>query len=286
MSEMTLLRTRADAFGWHRVTGNKLSIAGIVILAILVVFAAAGRAISPFDPNQIAAGPTLNSPTLQHLMGTDELGRDLFSRVLSGIRVSMIVGLSASGVATVVGVTVGALAGFRGGLVDDLLMRFTEFVMVVPTFFVALVIVAIFGASTFNVVSAIAVLSWPIQARLVRSEFLSLRTRLFVDAARVAGAGMLELVFGEILPNALGPVIVLATLQVGQAILLEAALSYLGLGDPNNVSLGLLLQEGQSVMVTAPWTSAFPGLFIFLAVLSSNLAGDALNEFMNPRSRA
>lgn len=270
----------------RRVLGrNRMSSFGVVVLLCLIVVAVFGQLLSPYDPQLVGAAPTLVPPGPDHWMGSDELGHDLLSRVISGIRISMIVGLTSTLISSVVGIVVGAVAGFSGGFVDDLLMRVTELFMIIPRFFLALVFVAIFGATILNVIVSIGILSWPIQARIVRSEFLSLKSRQYVDAARVAGASTASLVFLEILPNALGPVIVAATLQVGQAMLIEASLAYLGLGDPNQVSLGLMLQKSQSVMRSAWWTAAFPGSMIFLAILSSNLVGDALNDLLNPRSR-
>jgi len=218
-------------------------------------------------------------------MGTDELGRDVFSRATGGLSVSLMVGFGAATIATFLGILVGGIAGFSGGRIDALLMRVTEIFQVIPRFFLAVLFVAFFGASIMNILVTIAVLSWPEIARLVRGEFLSLRSRQFVDAARVAGASPVTLIFVEILPNALGPVVVNATLMVGQAMLLEAGLSYLGLGDPTRISLGQMLQEAQQIMRSAWWTTAFPGALIFLSVLSLNLVGDGLNDVLNPRLR-
>lgn len=225
------------------------------------------------------------APHLTHPMGTDELGRDVFSHVLEGMRTSLMVGITAAAVSTILGVVVGALSGFLGGWVDDALMRMTEVFQIIPRFFLAMMLVSFFGPSIFNIVIAIALLSWPELARVVRSEFLSLRSRQYVDAARVAGVPNSQLVFVQILPNALGPAIVNATLLIGQAILLEAGLSYLGLGDRNQISLGVLLFDAQYIMRSAWWATTFPGLMIFFVVLATNLVGDGLNDVMNPRSR-
>jgi len=270
---------------WRIFARGKGAVAGAGILAALLLLALAGPVAAPFDPEKVGAGAAMAAPGALHWMGTDELGRDVFSRILIGIKVSLLVGIGAAAAATGLGVLVGGVAGFSGGLIDDVLMRVTEVFQVVPRFFLAVLLVAFFGASIFNIVIAIAILSWPEVARIVRAEFLSLRSRQFVDAARVAGASTWTLIFVEILPNALGPVVVNATLQVGQAMLLEAGLSYLGLGDPSQISLGLMLHQAQQIMRTAWWATAFPGLMIFLAVLSLNLIGDGLNDVLNPRSR-
>jgi peptide/nickel transport system permease protein len=270
---------------WTVFSRNRFSVLGAACLAILGALAVLAGALSPHDPGRVGAGVSLAAPGAAHWLGTDELGRDVFSRVLHGLRVSLFVGFSTALIAAAVGVLVGAVAGYAGRRVDDLLMRITEVFLVIPRFFLAILLVAFFGASLVNLVLTIALLSWPEIARLVRAEFLSLRTRQFVDASRVAGAGNVEIVFGEILPNALGPVIVAATLLVGQAMLLEAGLAYLGLGDPGEVSLGLMLHQAQSIMRNAWWATASPGLGIFIAVIGINLVGDGLNDVVNPRVR-
>lgn len=264
---------------------NRASVLGLGILTILIFIAAFAELLAPFDPMRTGAGPVLHAPDATHWMGTDELGRDISSRIFLATRTSLFVGLTAAGIATAIAIVVGALAGYFGRLVDDALMRVTEIFQVVPRFFLAILLVAFFGANIVNIILAIALLSWPEVARVVRSEFLSLRTRRFVAAAQVAGAATPTLIFVEILPNAMGPIIVNATLQIGQAILLEAGLSYLGLGDPRQVSLGLMLYQAQEIMRSAWWSTAFPGLFVFLAVLSVNLVGDGLNDVFNPRAR-
>lgn len=264
---------------------NRLSVLGAVILLVLVIAALFAPLLAPFDPQSTRIGPRMGAPDLVHLMGTDELGRDIFSRVLYGLRISLLVGVCAAVVATVIGIVVGAFAGFFGRWIDDLLMRLTEIFIIIPRFFLAIMLVAFFGANIVNIIIAIAILSWPEIARIVRAEYLSLRSRQYVDAARLAGVSTTGLMFFEILPNAIGPVIVAATLQVGQAILLEAGLTYLGLGDPSRVSLGVMLHQAQQIMRIAWWATAFPGAMIFLAVLSLNLVGDGLNDIFNPRSR-
>ncbi len=271
--------------GWKLFRRNRLSVAAGAVLLMLVLVAALGGLLAPYDAARTDAGPALSAPSWLHWMGTDELGRDIFSRTLVGLRVSLIVGVFSAALAAGLGVLVGSISGFFGGRLDDVLMRLTEIFQVIPRFFLAVILVAVFGASLVNIVIAISVLSWPVIARIVRADFMSLKTRQFVDAARVIGAGTGSLIFTEILPNALGPVIVSATLQVGQAILLEAGLSYLGLGDPDQVSLGLILQQAGAIMRQAWWASAFPGVFIFVIVLALNVFGDGLNDALSPRLR-
>jgi peptide/nickel transport system permease protein len=270
---------------WRIFRRNRAAVVAAVILALLLAFALLGPLLVPFDPARTGVGPSMAPPGAPHWTGTDELGRDVFSRAAGGLRVSLMVGFGAAGAATLIGVLVGGIAGFFGGLLDDALMRVTEIFQVIPRFFLAILLVAFFGAGLFNIIFAIAILGWPEVARLVRAEVLALRGRQFVDAARIAGASRFALIFGEILPNALGPVVVNTSLLVGQAMLLEAGLSYLGLGDPSVVSLGVMLQEAQQIMRSAWWCSAFPGLLIFLAVLALNLLGDGLNDLLDPRAR-
>jgi len=270
---------------WRVFRRNRSALAAAFVLAALLLLALLGPALAPFAPDRVDIGPSMDEPGLPFLFGTDELGRDVFSRAVNGLRISLLVGFGAAAFATAIGVVVGGVSGFFGGAIDDLLMRLTEIFQVIPRFFLAVLLVAFFGAGIGNIIFAIAILGWPEVARLVRSEFLSLRARQFVDAARVSGASRTHLIFGEILPNAIGTVVVNSTLLVGQAMLLEAGLSYLGLGDPSLVSLGVMLQEAQQIMRTAWWTTAFPGLFLFLSVLALNLVGDGLNDVLNPRSR-
>jgi peptide/nickel transport system permease protein len=258
---------------------------GITIFGLLLLLSVFGSFLSPYPPEKVGVGQRMEPPKSKFLMGTDELGRDILSRVLQGLRLSFLIGLVSAGVSTLIGILFGAVSGFFGRWIDDLLMRITEIFQVIPRFFLTMMLVAFFGPDLINIVLAIALLSWPQLARLVRAEFLALKSRQFVDAARTAGASTGVLIFLEILPNSLGPLIVNSTLLVGQAVLQEAGLSFLGLGDPTQVSLGVMLYQAQDIMRTAWWATAFPGLFIFLAVLSVNLIGDGLNDLFNPRSR-
>ena len=267
---------------WRNFYSNWVSVFGLIILLLLTVTALIGPLIAPFDPEDLEIGRRATAPNAMYWVGTDELGRDVFSRAVTATRVSLLVGIIAAGVSTLVGILVGSLAGFFGGWLDHILMRITEVFQVVPQFFLAVVLVALFGASVLNIIVAIALLTWPIIARLTRSEFLSLKTRQYVDAAYLGGASNTRLIFGEILPNAMGPIIVSATLLVGRAMLTEAGLSFLGLGDPSRISLGVMLYQSRPFVQFAWWAALFPGMMIFLAVLSTNLIGDGLNDVINP----
>ena len=268
---------------WRLYFRNWLSVLGLVILVLLVLVAAFGPALVPHDPEVLGIGSRATPPGEEYWLGTDELGRDVFSRAVSGVRVSLLVGVVAAAGSTLLGIIVGSMAGYFGGLPDHALMRITEVFQVVPQFFLAVVLVAVFSASVFNIILAIAILTWPVIGRLTRSEFLSLKSRQYVDAARLSGASDTIVIFREILPNAMGPIIVAATLLVGRAMLTEAGLSFLGLGDPSRVSLGVMLYQSRPFIQFAWWAALIPGLLIFLAVLSTNLVGDGLNDVINPQ---
>ena len=245
--------------------------------------AALGPALWPHDPAKTALNVLRSPLAVGHPLGTDHLGRDLLSRFLDGARVSMLVGVAASTGAVLIGFILGAAAGYFGGAVDFLAMRTAEVAQVIPRFVLALVLVAVFGPSLAKIILVIAVLSWPQSARLVRGQFLVHRSAAYVDAARVLGQRSWEIILREILPNVVAPVTVVATLEVGQAILLEAALGFFGLSDPSVVSWGTMLNEAQSYLMRAWWMSVFPGMGIFLSVLATNLVGDGLNDAINPR---
>lgn len=224
-------------------------------------------------------------PLSSAVFGTDDLGRDVLSQMARGASVSLTIGLSAALVSVAIGTIIGAVAGYHGGLVDDLLMRIAEAFQVIPQFFLAILIVALFGSSTGKIILVIAILSWPSTARLTRAEFLKLRAQDFVQASRISGASRLHLIFAEILPNALPPIIVNTSMLVASSILTETNLSFLGLGDPNRVSWGQMLYNAQPFLRTAWWMAVFPGLAILLTVLGFNLLGDGLNDVFNPKNR-
>jgi peptide/nickel transport system permease protein len=216
-------------------------------------------------------------------MGTDDLGRDVLAGVVHGARTSLRVGFLATAISLAIGVTLGAVAGYHGGGIDSVLTAVTEWVQVIPRFFLALLLVALWGATTWNIVVAIGILSWPLTARLARAEFLALKQREFVTAARAVGLSDGRIMLRQILPNALAPLVVNASLEVGNAILLEAGMSFLGLGDPQAVSWGSMLFNAQGFFRRAWWMSVFPGAAIFCTVLSLNLVGDGLNQSLNVR---
>jgi peptide/nickel transport system permease protein len=269
---------------WIRFRYNRGAVIGLVILTIVIATAIAAPFIFPQSPWKMVQRPFLPPFTQDGLpLGTDALGRDVLSGLAHGAYVSLLVGLVSTIVALAIGVPVGALAGYFVGRTDDALMRFTEFFQTIPSFALAIVLLAIFQPSLTYVIIAIAVVSWPPVARLVRGEVLSLRTREFVEAATLSGLGNMQIILRHILPNALPPIIVLASLMVAQAILLESSLSFLGLGDPNIMSWGYMIGAARTVIRTAWWLSFLPGMAILLTVLALNLIGEGLNDALNPR---
>lgn len=263
---------------------NPAAVIGLVLL-LLVVFAALGADWAyPRNPLSLAGRP-LQWPgdSTRFLFGTDPVGRDIASQILHGARVSLAIGLVATAIAAFIGLVLGAVAGFYGGWIDDVLMRVTEAFQILPNFLLLLVLVSVFGSDITTVVLSIGVVSWPPVARLTRSEFLSLRHREFVQAARSLGVGDLKLIFREILPNALPPVIVYASVIMAVAILLESALAFLNLSDPNVPSWGNLIGNGRGVIRVQWYVSAIPGVAILVTVLGISLVGQGLNDALNPR---
>ena len=263
---------------------NPLGVLGLVLLLGLLVAALAGPTLYPVAPFDIAGAP-FQPPGGDPILGTDYLGQDTLAGLLNGGRASLAVGFCAALITVVIGVAFGAVAGFFGGRADTLLMKVTEFFQVLPTLLFAMVLVTLFGSRLAITTVAIGVASWPPTARLTRAEFLRLRGLDFVKAARVAGAGPFYLIARVILPNAAPPIVVSATLAVGTAVLFEGALSFLGLGDPNVMSWGLMIGQNRSYALDAWWTVLLPGAAIFLAVLAVSFVGDALNDAVNPRLR-
>jgi peptide/nickel transport system permease protein len=267
---------------WSIYGRNKGSVIGLVILGIVLIVALAGPLLMPGDPWEIKARPLL-APSAAFPMGTDVLGRDVLAGVVHGAQISLLIGLVSTLVAVTLGLLLGAVAGYFGGIVDDLVVRITEFVQTIPSFILAMVLVAVLGPSIGSIVISIAIVTWPPVCRLVRAEFMSLVQREFVEAAVVSGQRTANIIFREILPNALSPIIVMASLMVATAILTESALSFMGLGDPNRISWGYMIGAARSALRQAWWISVFPGAAIFLTVLAINLVGEGLNDALNPR---
>jgi peptide/nickel transport system permease protein len=269
---------------WGRFRRNNIAVAGggVVVLLFLVSFLA--PLITPYDPNVIDAWNVLLPPSAKHWFGTDEIGRDVFTRVVFGARVSLKVGFVAVGIAAAIGTVVGLLAGFYGGWVDTVLMRFVDIMLCFPTFFLILAVIAMLEPSIWYVMIIIGLTGWMGVARLVRAEVLSLREREFVMAARVLGASDFRILFRHVLPNAISPVLVSATLGVAGAILTESALSFLGIGvPPPTPSWGNILSSGKEFIEFAWWLSLFPGLAIFVTVLAYNLVGEGVRDALDPR---
>lgn len=282
-ARVTLGAARRNREGfWVRFRRQPGSLFGIAVLVLLLSLALFAAVIAPGDPFATSRQVFL-PPSASHPFGTDDLGRDLFRSVVHGARASLLVGVVTTLIATVIGVLVGACAGYFGGFVDDVLMRLTELFQVVPRFFLVLITAALFGSSIWLIILLLGLTYWPGTARLLRGQILSLRNREHVVAARAIGVREPIILVRHVLPMALPPIITLSALTVGGAILVEAGLSFLGLGDRNVVSWGALLNDAQQFVRRAWWLSAFPGLAITLTVLGMNLLADGLNEAWNPR---
>lgn len=270
-----------------RFGANRRAVAGAGLLALLSLLSLLAPALASYDPDQQRLAEVLQSPSLQHPMGTDGFGRDVLSRALWGGRVSQVIGLLSMAVSVLAGIAVGGLAGYHGGRVDGALMRLTELTVTFPTLFLLITLVAVFGASVPLLILAIGLTSWPVTARVVRAEFLTLREREFVQAARALGASGSRLMLRHILPGVVPVIVVAATLRVAYVILVEAGLSYLGLGvPPPAASWGSMVAEGREYLFRAWWVSFFPGLFVFLTVISYNLVGDGLRDAFDPKMLA
>ena len=268
----------------RRFRRSRSAVLGGLILTGVVVLALAAPVLYPETPFSLAGQP-LSPPFGQFPLGTDTLGRDVAAGIVYGARTSLLIGVLATAMAVLVGTVLGSVAGYYGGSADDLLMRVTEFFQTIPSFIFAIVLVAILSPSVRSTVIAIAVVSWPAVARLVRGQFLSMREREFVRACVGLGMSDGRIMLRHILPNCLSPVIVLGSLMVATAILIESGLSFLGLADPNVMSWGFQVGAGRGVLRTAWWLCAIPGIAILLTVLGINLVGEGLNDALNPRLR-
>jgi len=270
---------------WKLYRRNTSAVLGLIILVFVFLMAATAPLVFPDDPFKLAGKPMSPPGENGFVLGSDTLGRDVASGIAHGASTSLMIGGLATAVAVLLGAVLGGLAGYFGGWIDDILMRVTEMFQTIPSFVFAILIVAIIKPSIKSIVIAIAVVSWPAVARLVRGEFLSMRNREFVQACHVVGMGDIRIMLREILPNCLSPIIVAGSLMVATAILIESGLSFLGLGDPNIISWGFQIGAGRTVLRSAWWVCTFPGVAILLTVLAINLVGEGLNDALNPRLR-
>jgi peptide/nickel transport system permease protein len=271
----------------RRYLRSPAALIGLVLLLLVIAMAISAPWVFPRDPLSLAGRP-LQWPgaSPRFWLGTDNTGRDIAAQIFHGARVSLLIGLVATAISIGIGIVVGAIAGFYGGWVDDALMRVTEAFQTLPNFILLLVLVAVFGSDITTVTVAIGIVSWPPSARLTRAEFLSLRSREFVQACRVLGMRDARIIFREILPNALPPIIVYASVIMAVAILLESALAFLNLSDPNVPSWGNLIGAGKGVLRVQWYVSAIPGVAILLTVLAVSLVGQGLNDALNPRLKS
>ena len=269
---------------WKRFKTNRLAVAGGIIVLALFFVAIFAPLLSPYNPNDIDRKHVLDPPGLQHPFGTDDLGRDILSRMIWGAHISLSVGFVAVGIATIIGMVVGALSGYYGGWTDRIIMRFIDIMLTIPTFFLILAVIAFIGAGIWNIMIVIGATSWMGVARLVRAEFLSIRQREYVLAAKALGAGDLRIIFRHIMINSMAPVLVSAVLGIAGAVLVESALSFLGIGiQPPTPSWGNILTLGKDNIEIAWWLSVFPGLAILITVLGYNLLGEGIRDSIDPR---
>ncbi|HEU5431008.1 MAG TPA: nickel transporter permease, partial [Thermomicrobiales bacterium] len=279
-------RDRFDRDAARRLARDKGAMAGLIVVAVLIVVAIAAPHITPYPPNDQSFRIKLKPPSAAHWFGTDEFGRDIFSRVLVGTRIALWVGIVPVAVALVVGVAAGLIAGYYGGAIDSIAMRLIDIILAFPWLLLAIGIMAILGPGINNVVIAVAIVYIPSFARIVRGSVLSIKEKEYVEAARAAGLPAPQIMTRHVLANAWAPIIVIATLSIGQAIIYAAGLSFIGLGtQPPDADWGVMLSSGREYLRQAPWLGGFPGLAILVAVLAFNLFGDGLRDALDPRLR-
>jgi len=270
--------------GWRRFLRHRLAVLGMFVVVVLFLSAIFAPYITPYNPNRIDLDAIYQAPSPSHPFGTDDLGRDMLSRIIYGGRVSLTVGVSSILFAIVVGTFLGALSGFYGRAVDSVIMRITDLALTFPPLLILILLAALFGTSIMTIIFVIAAVSWMTVTRLVRASFLSLREQVFVEAARAQGANSARIIVKHILPSVVSPIVVAATLGTASAILTESTLSFLGLGiQPPTATWGNMLQTAQDQMIIAPWTAVFPGIMIFLTVMVINFVGDGLRDAFDLR---
>lgn len=279
MERMTYLK---DSRFLVELRKQKLTMVSLGIFSAFILIAIFAGLLPITDPFALSSDQS-QAPSMKHFMGTDNLGRDIFARVLWGTRASLLVGVFSAGLSCVIGIVFGALAGYYGGWIDDVLSRFIDVILSMPIFFLLILVVALFGNDLFFVIVCIGGVTWPSSARIMRAQALTLRQRAFVMAAIGSGQSNLSVLFLHVVPNGVGPVIAYSVLVVGTAILIESGLSFLGLGDANIISWGQIIQAGQRSLTTAWWISFFPGLVLMVLVSAINFLGDGLTIVLNPR---
>jgi len=271
---------------WRAFRRNRLALIGGVVVVVLAALALLAPAIAPWDPNRPDVKKILDAPSRAHPLGTDQLGRDVLSRMLYGARVSLAVGFVSVGIATLIGIALGAAAGYHGGTIDAMVMRLVDLMLVFPRFFLLLAVLAFLRPSIWTIMVVIGLTGWMSVARLIRAEFLTLKEREFVLWSQSIGASAYRIIWRHILPNAIGPVLVAMTLGIPAAILTESGLSFLGLGvQPPHATWGNILNEGKDAIEIGWWLSAYPGLAILVTVLSYNLLGEGIRDALDPRLR-
>lgn len=271
---------------WRRLLKSKIGVAGMVIIVLLLLVAIFAPMLAPYDPYEQNILSRYKSPSAQHILGTDEMGRDILSRIIYGSRISLQVGLFAVLMALVIGVGLGLIAGYYGGKLDMIIMRFMDIMLAFPSILLAIGIVAILGPQLKNAMLAIGIINIPRFARIIRSSIISIKESEYISAAKALGAGDARIIFKHLLPNAMAPLIVQTTLSIATAILEAAALSFLGLGaQPPSPEWGAMLSDARSSLQKAPWVATFPGLAIIFGVLGFNLLGDGLRDALDPKMK-
>jgi peptide/nickel transport system permease protein len=269
---------------WQRLFSNKMAVFGAAVILILFITAIFAPLIAPYPYDAIDLPQMLKAPNSENILGTDEFGRDIFSRIVYGSRISLQVGFIAVGISLIIGTILGALAGYYGGITDYIISGITDIAYSFPISLLAIAFIAALGRSLTNLIFAVALVSWSGYARLVRGQFISLKNREFIEATKILGMSDARIIFKHMLPNSMAPIIVLTTLEIPKAIIVESSLSFLGLGVPPPApSWGSIMSSGRAYIMEAPWVSIFPGLVMALAVLGFNLFGDALRDTLDPR---
>lgn len=270
----------------RKVFRNKLALFGAIVVGLLALIAIFAPHVAPYDPAEINIKDALLAPSFEHIFGTDQLGRDVFSRMVYGARISLVIGFVAVGISVLIGLIIGSIAGYYGGRIDSALMRFVDIMLCFPSFFLILALVALLEPNIMIIMVVIGITSWMGTARLIRAEILSLKEREFIQASKVLGASDFRIILRHLIPNGIGPVLVSAVLGIAAAILIESSLSFIGIGvQPPTPSWGNILMEGKATLGICWWLMLFPGLAIFITVLGYNLLGEGLRETLGGREK-